>query len=391
MSGVLPWLRAFIPAAHAVSRRERVAGAAGALLGLFLSEWIGRMALGQSSPWFIAPMGASAVLLFAVPSSPLAQPWSIVGGNLVAALIGVSCAKLVGHPGIAGALAVALTIAAMFPLRCLHPPGGAVALTCVLGGPAVTELGYGFALWPVGIDSLCLLLIAMVFNAAVGRRYPHRHVDASRPHGTADPVPSARVGVTADDLNAVLEARGEWVDISSDDLEEIIVAAEARAYRRRLGTIRCGDIMATDVVTVAPDAPLAEAWRLLARHRVKALPVVAADRRLAGIVTLHDFFVQGDGMPRPLANDGAGRRSSVRDVMAARVVTARPEQSIDEMVGLFSDAGLHHLPVVSVAGTVIGMVTQSDLVAALARMQLDEPAANAPARERADARWKMSA
>lgn len=391
MSGVSSWLRGFVPAAHAVSRRERAAGVAGALLGLFLSEWIGRMALGQSSPWFIAPMGASAVLLFAVPSSPLAQPWSVVGGNVIAALIGVTCAKLVGHPGLAGALAVALTIAVMFPLRCLHPPAGAVALTCVLGGPAVSELGYGFALWPVGIDSLCLLLLALAFNAAVGRRYPHRHVEAAHPHRTADPLPSARVGVTAEDLNAVLEARGEWVDISSEDLEEIIVAAEARAYRRRLGMIRCGDIMATDVVTVGPDAPLAEAWRLLARHRVKALPVVAADRRLAGIVTLHDFFVQADGMPRPLVSEGPEQRGRVRDVMAARVVTARPEQSIDELVGLFSDAGLHHLPVVSVAGTVIGMVTQSDLVAALARMRLDEPAANEPSRARADLGWKMSA
>lgn len=78
-------------------------------------------------------------------------------------------------------------------------------------------------------------------------------------------------------------------------------------------------------------------------------------------------------------------------VIAARVVTVRPEQSIDELVGLFSDAGLHHLPVVSVAGTVIGMVTQSDLVAALARMRLDEPAANEPSRARADLGWKMSA
>ncbi|NMG44408.1 CBS domain-containing protein [Aromatoleum toluvorans] len=387
----MSWLRAFVPAPHAVSRRERIAGVLGALIGLSVTEWIGRAALGQANPWFIAPMGASAVLLFAVPSSPLAQPWSIMVGNVLAALVGVTCAKLVGHPGLAGALAVAITIGAMFRLRCLHPPGGAVALTSVLGGPAVTDLGYGFALWPVGVDSLCLLAIALAFNAAAGRRYPHRHVEQAHPHGTADPLPSARVGVTPDDLQAVLEARGEWLDVSNDDLEEIIVAAEARAYRRRMGEIRCADIMAADVVTVSADAPIATAWALLARHRVKALPVVSAGGRLAGMVTLHDFFVQGNGSPRARIAEYPGGDVAVRELMSPRVVTARPEQSIDELVGVFSDAGLHHVPVVGVGDRVIGMVTQSDLIAALARMRLEEPAANGPAKLRAVEQVRMSA
>jgi CBS domain-containing membrane protein len=51
------------------------------------------------NPWFVAPMGASAVLLFAVPASPLAQPWSIIGGNLVAATVGVACARWIPEPG----------------------------------------------------------------------------------------------------------------------------------------------------------------------------------------------------------------------------------------------------------------------------------------------------
>ncbi|VEA74072.1 HPP family [Serratia rubidaea] len=90
--------------------------------------------LGSVNLWFVAPMGASAVLLFAVPASPLAQPWSIVGGNLVAALIGVSCGKLIGDPGLACGVAACLAIGVMFKLRCLHPPSGAVALTAILGG-----------------------------------------------------------------------------------------------------------------------------------------------------------------------------------------------------------------------------------------------------------------
>ncbi|MFY3842095.1 HPP family protein, partial [Achromobacter xylosoxidans] len=127
------WLGAFAPAPVGVNTREKLYGAVGALVGLFCTEWVGHHALGSANPWFIAPMGASAVLLFAAPASPLAQPWSIMAGNFVSALIGVFCAQSIADPGVAAATAAALAIATMFWLRCLHPPSGAVALTAVLG------------------------------------------------------------------------------------------------------------------------------------------------------------------------------------------------------------------------------------------------------------------
>lgn len=374
ISRVGSWLRTFAPGVHHVSKRERLYGCIGALLGLLCTEWISRLALGESIPWLIAPMGASAVLLFAVPSSPLAQPWSILGGNLVSALIGVACAKLVGGTGLAAALAVALSIGVMFQLRCLHPPGGAVALTAVFGGPAVTELGYTFALWPVAVDSLCIAAFAIAFNASVGRRYPHRPHEQANPHLTADPIPSARAGVTAADLNAVLDARGELLDISSEDLEEIIAAAEQRAYRRRFGAVRCMDIMSEDVVAVSAHASVDEAWDLLAKHRVKALPVVAEARRLVGIVSLHDFFVPPGAARAPGARHEPREGATVSDLMSADVVTASPEQPMIDLATLFSDGGLHHMPVVDHRGAVVGMLTQSDFVAALLRAGLEKPA-----------------
>jgi CBS domain-containing membrane protein len=88
------------------------AACAGSLFGILLVGLISYALLPHEAHtiWLIAPMGASAVLLFAVPSSPLAQPWSIMGGNLWAAFIGVSCAKLVQEPALAAALAIALAI-----------------------------------------------------------------------------------------------------------------------------------------------------------------------------------------------------------------------------------------------------------------------------------------
>lgn len=366
MHPFLAWLHSFIPAPITAGRRERLYGALGAGIGLTCTEGISHQALGTANPWFIAPMGASAVLLFAVPASPLAQPWSIIGGNLVSAFIGVSCALLIDDKGIAAGLAVALAITAMFRLRCLHPPSGAVALTAVLGGPAVASLGYRFLLWPVAVNSLLLLSVALVFNNALRRRYPHAPVEHRNPHLTSDPLPSQRLGFTSDDLDAVLEARGEILDISKDDLEAILLAAEARAQERHFGDIRCGDIMSRDVTTVTPETPAQEAWHLLAHHQVTALPVVTDTATLAGIISMHDFFIahgSEDRLPAPLPGD----RRRVLDLMTTAVKTATPQQGLADLVTLFSDGGLHHLPVTDTDNKVIGIVTQSDLVAALFR------------------------
>ena len=368
----LAWLRAFEPAPVAASRREMLLGCLGAGLGILFACVLSHHLLGGVNPWFVAPMGASAVLLFAVPSSPLAQPWSIVGGNLVSALIGVTCAARIPDVALAAGVASALAIGAMFALRCLHPPSGAVALTAILGGPAVAALGYRFVLWPVAIDSLLLLLAALVFNGAARRRYPHRALAHPHPHLTRDAPPSARLGLTVADLDNALKARGELLDVSKDDLEQLFLEAEHQAHRRRFGDIRCEDIMSRDVVTVQPSTPAEQAWQLMLRHAVKALPVLDAGHMLCGIVTMHDFFV-GRAASHGAAL-GIAAPVRVADVMSGSVLTASPRQSIVDLVAAFSDGGRHHLPVVDDQRRLLGMVTQSDMVGALYRAGLETPA-----------------
>ena len=372
---ILSWLRSFRPAALNASGRERVLSCIGALLGLLMTESVSHLALGESNPWFVAPMGASAVLLFAVPASPLAQPWSIIGGNVVSALIGIGCAHWLGHSGIAGAIAVALAIGVMFQLRCLHPPGGAVALTSALGGPAIDAMGYSFALWPVAVNSACMLLTALAFNNLSRRRYPHRPpLPTPQPHGTVDRPPSERIGITHEDFDAVLKEHSEQLDVTVEDLEELLYAVERRAYRRRFGEIRCGDMMSRDLLTVTPRLPLGEAWEMLVGHSIKALPVVEDGRRLVGILSLHDFLVSRATPSEAAAGQADAHPQIVADLMSAHVVTVRPEQPIVDTVPLFSDVGLHHLPVVNAEHEVVGMLTQSDLVAALFRARIEQGA-----------------
>jgi CBS domain-containing membrane protein len=379
------WLRPFLPQPNTVPRAERMRAVAGALLGLLLVGAASLVLTGSGSvaAALVAPMGASAVLLFCVPASPLAQPWAVIGGNTIAALIGVACARLIDAPLLAAPLAAGLAILAMFMLRCLHPPSGAVALTAVLGGPAVHAAGFMFALVPVGLDSVLIVAAALAFNNLTGRRYPHSQQSALKNvHATADPVPTARLGFAKEDLDAALVRYGQVLDVSRDDLEHILFETEMQAYGRRFGVITCGEIMSKDAVTLEPGTPLAEAWRLMRRHHLHALPVLRRDRRVAGIIAQSDFLHHAGldelrGVAerlRELAGIVFGYRSDrpevVAQIMTTHVTTVRDSEPIAELVPVMANSGLHHIPVVDGAGLFVGIVSQSDLLAALYESRL---------------------
>lgn len=199
----------------------------GALVGVGVASLICRLWLGNAVgvlPYLVAPVGASAVLVFALPASPLAQPWPVLGGNSVSALMGVLAYKFIPNPDVAAGLAVAGAIGAMAFLRCLHPPGGAVALTAVIGGPVIHAAGWHFALVPVALNTAILVGLAWFFHKAMRHSYPHRAMAA--------PAVSAR-RVTAEDIAAALSRNDEVIDVSPDDLLTLLRAAQAEAEQRR--------------------------------------------------------------------------------------------------------------------------------------------------------------
>jgi CBS domain-containing membrane protein len=372
VSGFTSWLRRFLPHPVHVSRRERIRACAGALVGIGLTFWITYWVLGPSShiPLLIAPMGASAVLLFGAPASPLAQPWSLIGGNLVSAIIGVTCAAWIPDPGVASAVAVAASIAGMFALRCLHPPSGAVALTAVLGGPAVHQMGYQFVLLPVELNSLFLLCAALCYHRLTRHAYPHvvRAVETQKTES------AEQLGFTRADLDAVLASRDEWVDVDAADLEALMRETELRAYGRRMGDLTCGNIMSTDVHYVWPSTSVETAWALLRKYSIKSLPVVDDQHRVVGIITQADFLRHAKidtllNLKKPLqlvaSNGGADQPLTVGAIMTLRVRTVNLRQAVVDLIPLFADFGHHHLPVVDDTKQLCGMVTQADLVSGL--------------------------
>jgi CBS domain-containing membrane protein len=383
------WLRAYGPGPVTVDGKERLRACCGALLGVLLTGLATHLLLGSAAalPFLIAPMGASAILLFAVPASPLAQPWALIGGNLVSAAVGVTCAHWIADPFFACSIALGFSIAAMFALRCLHPPSGAVALMAVLGGDAIHMLSYEFLVAPVAVNSLLLLSVAIVFNNSTRRRYPHPpHLHHVTTHDTTDARPTDRLGFTPDDLDQVLKHYNQVLDVSLDDLESLFLQAEMQAYRRRYGEITGADIMSRDIVTVEYGTLLEEAWTLLRRHRIKALPVIDRARRVIGILTLADFMKHADldlhhtfedklrRLVRRTPHTHSDKPEVVGQLMTAPVRTIAATTHIVELVPLLSDAGMHHVPIVDGERRLVGMVTHSDIIAGLYRGRLTETA-----------------
>lgn len=367
------WLHSFMPHPMTLGWRERLRSCAGALVGIATVGVTMRLLPGVPGlvPLLVAPMGASAVLLFAVPASPLAQPWSIIGGNLVAATVGVACAQWIADPITAAAVAIACAIGGMFALRCVHPPSGAVALTAVVGGPAIHALGFGFVLQPIALQSAILLSAALVYHALTGHRYPHGGVrpEAKPQAGGAAPV---RGGFTRGDLDAVLKRRSEWLDVDPDDLETLLRETEMQAYTRTFGQLKCADLMTEHAIEVAPSTSAAAALTLLDRHRVKALPVVDGEGRLIGIVTRADL-TRPPRRPAPLwqrlsarlPQSFGGRPASVASVMTREVASVPETLPITALVPLFAHSGHHHIPVVDASHRLVGIITQTDLVTGL--------------------------
>ena len=219
-----------------VSHVERIVSGAGGFAGILLVLLVSQFFLGLSEAVLIvASMGASAVLLFAVPHGALSQPWPLVGGHLVSAIIGVTCAKLFPATVTAAALAVAVAIVVMHYLRCIHPPGGATALSAVVGGPAVQALGFEFVFTPVLLNVVVILIVAVAFNYMFyWRRYPAALKSVRIETPEAKLAHEAPHVISHADMVYALSEIGSFIDVTEHDLLRIYDLATQRASRVHL-------------------------------------------------------------------------------------------------------------------------------------------------------------
>ena len=212
-----------------MSHREKLVSTVGGFLGIFgifmTSLWL----LNPDVAVLIVPsMGASAVLLFASPHVPFAQPWNVIGGHAISAIIGVACWQWIPDFNIAASASVGLAIGAMCAARCIHPPGGATALAAVIGSEKLHHLGYAYEYEPIMLNAITILVVAIAFNGLFKwRRYPAHLQKQNREQTAAEGYPD----IKHEDFVYALSHIDTVVDVSEEDLLEIYRLATKRQTR----------------------------------------------------------------------------------------------------------------------------------------------------------------
>jgi len=371
-------LRTLGPAVARPALREVLRAAFGTGLGVVAVGTLTRLTLhpdaASATLWFAAPLGATAFLAFSIPNSPLAQPWSAIVGNTVSALVGIAVVLAVAQPYLAAALAVGLAITAMMALRAMHPPGAAVALGIALSPPVIRDAGFGYALSPILLDTALLIGLAILYNRATGRVYPFRQPPELGPHGTTDRAPQRRLGLSPESLATILQRFNMAANVGTEDLARLIAAAEAEATARHLGDLTCADMMSRDLVTIRPETPLTAVAELFRKHRFKTLPVTGPDNAFRGLLSAADLvghpyaaIAGGDAAPQIWTDrNRQAIPATAAHILQADVPTVPPETPLARLLARMDDGRQQAVPVVA-AGRLVGLVTRSDLISALAR------------------------
>ena len=278
-----------------VSHTERLVSALGSVLVIACIFLISRATLGPTATLLIVPsMGASAVLLFAVPHGALSQPWNVFGGHVLSAIIGVSCAMIFSNEIMAASAAVGIAVGVMHYLRCIHPPGGATALAAVIGGEATHALGYQFVLTPVMLNALVMLAVAVAFNFVFPwRRYPAWLADKDK-QAVSEVTRVSERHISHADLVAALSQIDSFIDVSENDLLRIYQLATGEADQRHLhpGQIVLGHYYSSveygddwSVRQVVDESQNPDPDKDMVVYKV----VAGAELRTSGVVTRTEF------------------------------------------------------------------------------------------------------
>jgi CBS domain-containing membrane protein len=347
---------------------------------IFLVAWVTRFfSSSMVSPIIVASMGASAVILFIIPNSPLAQPWPLVGGQLVSALAGMFSAQIIPDTVLASACAVAGSVLVMLLLRCLHPPGAATALTPVMAGDPITSLGYGFVLMPVGLNVVIMLLLAIAFNRwLLGYNYPvYSQHPTSKKIRQGPVVEQQLTGFLEQDMEQALENMNAFMDVTAADLSKLFTDVQMQHFKRSQGNITCKDIMVRNIISVEYGTEVEDAWQIMQGQQLKAIPVIDRAKRVIGIITRNDFFKfinvavnetfqdKFRAFIRRTPDVSTSKPESVGHIMTSTVIVLPESTHIGELVPLMADQGYRQIPIVNNEKRLVGMVYQANLIAAL--------------------------
>jgi CBS domain-containing membrane protein len=266
--------------------------------------------------------------------------------------MGMIAAYLIRDPITATGVGVALAIAAMSFTKSLHPPGGAAALTAVLGGPVVAGWGFLFPFVPVALNSCILVGLGLVFHKLSHRNYPHvAQRVMENVHKTDDRPSALRVGFREEDVDAALDTLEETFDIDRDDLSRLLRQVELQATIRSHGEINCRDIMSRDVISIDLNTDPSVARALLIKHNIRTLPVRDELGKLVGAVGLRELLEDGHAITKVRVAATAHERDPALSILPT-----------------LTDGESHAVIVVDEERRVTGLISQTDLLSAVARL-----------------------
>ncbi len=354
----------------------------GAMIGIGLVTWVSHYFVGSAGlPFVVASMGAAAVLLYAAPHSQLTQPWPFVGGHLVSAIVGVTCAQWVPDLFLASALAVGLAIFVMHELSCLHPPGGAAALVAVIGGDQIHALGYLYVLVPVGLNVLIMAIAIWLTRLILARRHKTKKLifvfdnEGSKKSDFSNLVPFSK-----DDLNKALQDINVYIDVSIADLNSIYTNAILLSHKRELETKACKDIMADKVISVEFGSSLNETWSLMQEHKVRSIPVIDKSGRINGIITVCDFIKEANKYHEKSIEERlkrvvkqtceltSNKPEVAGQLMTTPVITLQENAPVANAFSIFKEKGIRHIPILNHKQRLVGMLAHTDVVRELRKI-----------------------
>jgi len=358
-----------------LSGREKWLSTLACVMAMLLTSTLTHQ-FAPDAPLLIASMGASAVILFVIHGSPMAQPWPFFGSHVFSGLAGVYSAYHVPDPAWALACAMSASIASMLLLRCLHPPGAATALVPVLSHDTVTSPDFHFLIVPLGLNVSALLVLALIINRLILRRaYPSGLRDPKPQASQADYSPLLDIGI--DDIASASRDLTHFLDVSTHDLLQIFSRLQALYAQRHLGMLNCGDLMQRDVITVEYATEVETAWRLMHQQKLTVLPVLDRHRHVIGIVTRHDFLKNMAWVPherfqaqwlnfiKRTPAPQTHKPEAIGHIMTRKVKTLPADAPFAALIPLVVDEGHHHIPIVDAERQFVGVVFQRRVVATL--------------------------
>ena len=372
----------FTIASNQLTFIQKAYAAVACLIAIFLTATVTQLYAPENTGILVASMGASAVLLFVVPSSTMAKPWPFAAGQMISALVGIYVAHYETDFVRASALAVGLSVLLMLLLRCLHPPGAATALASLHNTVNADLPDFSFLLMPVGVNVVIMLTIALLVNRLILLRIQLAKTPSPVHITNQNDQQGHLLSINKGDIEQVIQRFDKFLDIGPDDLCQLLTQLHLLSFQKNADIKTCCDIMQRNIITVEYATEVEWAWTLMHEHHLKVLPVLDKSKRVIGIVTHYDFLKHIKLTPyhsfqekwlwfiKPSLDVTTQKPEVMGHIMTRKVKTLSADTHIAELVPLVVNEGHHHVPIVDDEQRFVGLVFQSSLLTALFNQQV---------------------